>query len=212
MKTPDILAPPDYASVGLPLLNYYHVRYIVLYPDALRAAAPDALATTRQLVGQALGASVQPVYVDAITEVYRVPDAPPPANPVFLDIGSSGWFPAQLTATKEPYRWADTANGAPAEFLIFNLSPQRQHVSLRMTVQNYAQPRTVDAAINGYTLDHFALDARGDHPVAVEFDVPPGMNRLTLSSPQPPVPVEEPGARDNRLLSFSVRGVQITNA
>jgi hypothetical protein len=25
------------------------------------------------------------------------------------------------------------------------------------------------------------------------------------------VPVQEPGARDNRLLSFSVRGVQIAN-
>ncbi|MGI8855322.1 MAG: hypothetical protein ACR2JW_06200 [Thermomicrobiales bacterium] len=159
-KTPDILTPPDYATDGLPLLNYYHVRYIVLYPDALRAAAPDALANTRQLVGQALGASVRPVYVDAITEVYRVPDAPLPANPVFMDIGSSGWFPAQLTPTKEPYRWADTANGTSAEFLIFNLSQQRQRVSVRMTVQNYAQPRTVDAAINGATLDHFTLDAR----------------------------------------------------
>jgi hypothetical protein len=208
-KTPDILTPPDYATFGLPLLNYYHVRYIVLYPDAFRATAPDALANTRQLVRQALGASVQPIYVDTITEVYRVPDAPPPANPVFMDIATSGWFPAQLTPTKEPYRWADTANDTPAEFLIFNLSQQRQRVSLRMTVQNYAQPRTVDAAINGYTLDHFALDARGDHPVAVEFDVPPGMSTLTLSTPQPPVSVQEPGARDNRLLSFSVRGVQI---
>ena len=209
-KTSDILTQPDYATIGLPLLNYYHVRYIVLYPDALRATAPNALTNARQLVGQALGASVQPTYVDAVTEVYRVPDAPPPANPVFMDIGTSGWFAAQLTPTKEPYRWADASNGAPAQFLIFNLSQQRQRVSLRMTVQNYAQPRTVDAAINGYTLDHFSLDARGDHPVAVEFDVPPGMNTLTLSSPQPPVPVQEAGARDNRLLSFSVRGAQIT--
>ncbi len=209
-KTPDILTPPDYATIGLPLLNYYHVHYIVLYPDALRGAAPDALANTRQLVGQALGASVRPFYVDTVTEVYRVPDAPP-ANPVFMDIGNSGWFPAQLTPTKEPYRWADTTNGTPAEFLIFNLSQRPQHVSVRMTVQNYAQPRAVDAAINGDTLDHFMLDARGDHPVAVEFDVPPGMNTLTLRSPQPPVPVQEPGARDNRLLSFSVRGVQMTN-
>ncbi|MGI8855321.1 MAG: hypothetical protein ACR2JW_06195 [Thermomicrobiales bacterium] len=39
--------------------------------------------------------------------------------------------------------------------------------------------------------------------------MPPGMNTLTLRSPQPPVPVQEPGARDNRLLSFSVRGVQM---
>ncbi|HEY8291142.1 MAG TPA: hypothetical protein VIG44_01575, partial [Thermomicrobiales bacterium] len=209
-KTPDILSPPDYATVGIPLLNYYHVRYIILYPDALRALTPIALSDARQLVGQALGADVRPVYTDSIMEVYRVPDAPPPANPVFLDMGDSGWFPAQLTPTKEPYRWADSASGTPAEFLLFNLSQERQHVSIQMAVQNYARPRTVNLAINGDPLDHFTLASRGDHPISVEFDVPPGMNRLTLTSPESPVPVQEPGAQDNRLLSFSVRGVQIT--
>lgn len=206
-KMPDILTPPDYTTFGAPLLTYYHVRYVILYPDALRAMNPNALEDARQLVRQALGASAQPMYADAVTEVYRVPDAPPPANPVFIDMGDSGWFPAQLTPTKEPYRWADAASGAPAEFLLFNLSREGQHVSLRMTVQNYAQPRTVDLAINGYALDHLTLASRAEHPVTVEFDLPPGMNRLTLSSPQPPVPVQEPGVRDNRLLSFSVRGV-----
>ncbi|MGI8689300.1 MAG: hypothetical protein ACR2M3_12040 [Thermomicrobiales bacterium] len=208
-KTPDILAPPDYATVGMPLLNYYHVRYIILYPDALRATAPNALADARQLVGQALGANARPMHTDAIMEVYRVPDAPPPANPVFMDMGDRGWFPAALTPTKEPYRWADSASGDPATFLLFNLSPVRQHVSVRMTVQNYAQPRAVDLSINGYALDHFTLADRATRAVSLEFDVPPGMSKLTLTSPAPPVPVQEPGTRDNRLLSFSVRGVQI---
>lgn len=208
-KTPDILTPPDYATFGTPLLNYYHVRYIVLYPDALRAAAPDALGDARRLVHEALGADARPIYEDAVTEVYRVPDSPPPANPIFMDIGDSGWFPAQLTPAKDSYRWADTASGAPAEFLLFNLSHERQRVSVRMAVQNYTQPRTVDAAINGVILDHFTLAERGDHPVAVEFDLPPGMSKLTLTSPEPPAPVREPGARDNRLLSFSVRDVHI---
>ena len=81
-----------------------------------------------------------------------------------------------------------------------------------MAVQNYTQPRTVTLAINGSPLDHFTLASRSDHPVAVEFDVPPGMNKLTLTSPEPPVPVQEPGARDNRLLSFSVRGVEMAMA
>ncbi len=103
-KTADILAPPDYATFGTPLLAYYHVRYIILYPDALRALTPIALGDARQLVRQALGAGVQSVYTDTITEVYRVPDAPPPANPIFMDIGDMGWFPAQLTPTKQSYR------------------------------------------------------------------------------------------------------------
>lgn len=211
-KTPDILSPPDYTAIGTPLLNYYHVRYIILYPAALRATAPNALTDARRLIGQALGAAARPMYTDAVMEVYRVPDVPPPANPVFLDIGDSGWFPAQVSPTKEPYRWADGAAGAPTEFVLFNLSQERQHVRVRMTVQNYAHPRTVDLAINGYTLDHFTLASRADHPIAVEFDVPPGMSKLTLTSPEPPVPVQEPGARDNRLLSFSVRAVQLAGA
>ncbi len=208
-KTPDILVPPDYVTFGVPLLNAYHVRYIILYPDALRVLTPIALGDARQLVQQALGANAQPVYTDTIMEVYRVPDAPPPANPVFMDIGDTGWFPAQLTPTKEPYRWADSADGDPTEFLIFNLGQERQRFRVQMTVQYYAQPRTVNLAINGDTLNRFTLASPGDHLISVEFDVPPGMSKLTLTSPEPPVPVQEADARDNRLLSFSVRNVQV---
>lgn len=38
--TPDFLTPPAYDVVGLPLLNYYHVRYLVLYLDALSEGVP----------------------------------------------------------------------------------------------------------------------------------------------------------------------------
>jgi hypothetical protein len=208
-KTPDILTPPDFSTYGVPLLNYYHVRYIVLYPDALIQTAPDALRGARDLVGQALGRNVRPVYEDAQMEIYRVPDAPPPAQPVFIDIGSDGWFPAQLTPTKTPYRWADAADGAPAELLLFNLSPERRRVTVQMTVQNYAQPRSVNLAINGYTLSTFALANRETHALSLEIDVPPGMSKLTLSSPEPPVAVQEQGVKDNRLLSFSVQDVRL---
>jgi hypothetical protein len=208
-KTPDILTPPDFATWGIPLLNYYHVRYIVLYPDALIQTAPDALRDARGLVRQALGQNVRPVYEDGEMEVYRVPDAPPPAQPVFIDMGSDGWFPAQLTPAKIPYRWADTENGAAAELLLFNLTQERRQVTVQMTVQNYVQARTMNIAINGYPLDHFALPGRGEQPVSLQIDVPPGMSKLTLASPEPPVPVQEPGARDNRLLSFSVQAVRL---
>jgi len=41
-RAPDFLATPDYRMLGVPLLNYYHVRYIVLYFDALRGIGPGA--------------------------------------------------------------------------------------------------------------------------------------------------------------------------
>lgn len=208
-RTPDILAPPDYATFGAPLLAYYGVRYIVLYPDALVQKDGDALRDARDLVRQALGANVRPVYEDRIMEVYRVPDTPPPAPPVFVDIGNNGWFPAALTATKIPYRWADTADGGAAELLLVNLSGERRRVTVQFTVQNYAAPRTVAAAINGYRLDQYMLASREERAVSLAIDVPPGVNKLTLASPEPPVPVQEAGARDNRLLSFGARNVRI---
>ena len=133
----------------------------------------------------------------------------PPVPPVIIDIGNDGWFPAQLTPTMTPYRWADTADGGPAELLLFNLSQERRRVTVQMTVQNYAQPRTMNVAINGYALDRFTLANRETHPLSMEVEVPPGMSKLTLSSPEPPVPVQESGAKDNRLLSFSVQGVRL---
>lgn len=207
-KTPDILTPPDYTAFGLPFLSYYNVRYIVLYPAALVQADGDALRDARDLVRQALGASVRPTYEDAIMEVYRVPDAPPAAPPVFVDIGNSGWFPAALSPTKVPYRWADTADGGAAELLLVNLAGARR-VTVQMTVQNYVAPRTVAAAINGNPLGAYPLAPRAERTVTLTIDVPPGINKLTLASPEPPVPVQEPGARDNRLLSFGARDVRI---
>ncbi|MDQ6908259.1 MAG: hypothetical protein M3176_15665, partial [Chloroflexota bacterium] len=60
-NAPDFLATPDYGVVGLPLLNFYHVRYIVLYTDALDAGKPGEIGIARALVTQALGPDAPPV-------------------------------------------------------------------------------------------------------------------------------------------------------
>ncbi len=208
-STADFLSPPAYDIVGVPLLNYYHVRYIVLYLDALKDTSRGATNVARRLVRQALGNDVRPVYADAEMEAYRVPDGPPLASPVFLDTGVNGWWAAERSPDGTPYRWADTRDSKGAELLLFNLSQERRRARMQFTVLNFQVERSVTIAINGFTADQFTLAPNGAREVTLDLDVPPGINLLTLSSPQPPIPV--PGARgvDDRLLSFGVRQVRM---
>lgn len=215
-KGPDFLATPAYGKMGIPLLNYYHVRYIVLYLDALLypgkgdgRATPQVLDAAERLVRQVLGANVRPVFQDAVTEVYRVPDAPPLAQPVFVDTGNSGWYAPEISPDKLVYRWADTRGGTAAELLLFNLSPAPRRIHLRFTLFNYKAARGVDIAINGTATDHLALVPDESRNVTLDLTLPPGMSRLTLSSPEPPIPVQANPKKDNRLLSFGVQGVRL---
>lgn len=217
-KRPDFLATPVYSEIGVPLLNYYNVRYVVLYRDALLdtgqgdgTTAPQVLDAAERLVHQVLGAEARPVFEDGVAEIYRVPDAPPPAQPVFLDTGNTGWYAPELTPEKIPYRWADTQGGTPAELLLFNLSPEHRRMRVQFTAINYQTARSVDIAINGYTADHLTLAPDENKDVTLDLDIPPGMNRLTLTSPEPPVPVQpDPRfGKDNRLLSFALRQVRL---
>ena len=217
-KRPDFLATPVYSEIGVPLLNYYNVRYIALYRDALLdtgkgdgTTSPQVLDAAERLVHQVLGADARPVFQDSVTEIYRVPDAPPLAQPVFVDTGNTGWYDPEITPEKVPYRWADTQGNQAAELLLFNLSQQHQHVRVQFTAFNYKAVRTIDIAINGFAADHFALAPDGTNDVTLDLDIPPGMNKLTLASPEPPIPVQ-PDPRfpkDNRLLSFAVRQVRV---
>ncbi len=217
-KRPDFLATPVYSEIGVPLLNYYNVRYIALYRDALLdtgqgdgTTSPQVLDAAERLVHQVLGADARPVFQDSVTEIYRVPDAPPLAQPVFLDTGNTGWYAPESTPEKIPYRWADTPGGKAADLLLFNLSPEHRRVRVQFTTLNYKAARTIDIAINGSAADHFTLAPDATKDVTLDLDIPPGMSTLTLSSPEPPVPVQpDPKfGRDNRLLSFAVQQVRL---
>ena len=217
-KRPDFLATPVYSEIGVPLLNYYNVRYIVLYRDALLdtgqddgTTSPQVLDAAERLVHQVLGADARPVFQDSVTEIYRVPDAPPLAQPVFLDTGNTGWYAPEITPEKIPYRWAGTQGGKAADLLLFNLSPERQRMRVQFTTFNYKAARTIDIAINGSAADHFTLAPDERKDVTLDLDIPPGMSTLTLSSPEPPIPVQaDPKfGRDNRLLSFAVQQVRL---
>lgn len=217
-KRPDFLATPVYSQIGVPLLNYYDVRYIVLYRDALLdtgqgdgSTTPQVLDAAERLVHQVLGADARPVFQDAVTEIYRVPDSPPLAQPVFLDTGNTGWYAPEATPDKIPYRWADTQGGKAAELLLFNLSPTPQRMGVELTITNYKLARTINIALNGAAIDHFTLAPDGTKDETLDLDVPPGMSTLTLASPEPPIPVQaDPRfGKDNRVLSFEVQQVRL---
>jgi hypothetical protein len=217
-KRPDFLATPVYSQIGVPLLNYYDVRYIVLYRDALLdtgqgdgSTAPQVLDAAERLVHQVLGADARPVFQDSVTEIYRVPDAPPLAQPVFLDTGNAGWYAPESTPDKIPYRWADTQGGKAAELLLFNLSATPQQMRVQFTTINYKAARTMNIALNGAAVDHFTLAPEATKDETLDLAIPPGMSTLTLSSPEPPIPVQaDPRfGKDNRLLSFEVQQVRL---
>ncbi len=222
-QTGDFLQTPDYAQWSLPLLNYYKVRYIILYPDALKDTSPQAQTAAEKMVRLALGQDVKPVYQDAKLIAYRVPDAPPPASSLFIDTGSNGWYPAE-PGPEGTFRWADACsnsqaeqsrqldkcNNQPSELLVFNLSQTRQRAKIQFIISNYRQARQVNISINGFPVQNVELEAGASREITLELDIPPGLNKLTLTSPQPPVPVNQP--KDNRFLSFTLQRVRLSQS
>ncbi len=163
----------------------------------------------RGLGHQTLGDAAAPVYADAEMEVYRVPDAPPRALPLFIDTGSVGWWKPKKAPDGVPFRWVDTRDDQGAELIVFNLSSERHRARVQFTAFNDRAARDVTVTIDGYPATRCSLAPSDTHDVTLELDMPPGLNVLTLTSPQPPIPVDARDGRDNRLLSFGVRRVRM---
>lgn len=219
-KTADFLATPTIKEWGLPLFNYYNIRYIIFYLDAFEQY-PDARYVAENLVKQLLGNDVKPVYEDKLMKAYRVPDAPAPANKLFIDTGSTGWYTAEKTADGI-HRWANPCSNAtaelagdssqcnnePAQLSIFNLGQTTQRAKITLTAFNFNQPRTLKLALDGYEAQSQPLQPGETKDITLELDIPPGMHTLSLSSPEKPTTT---GSKDDkRFLSFGVRAVKLS--
>jgi hypothetical protein len=218
-KVADFLTPPDYKEWGLPLFNYYNIRYIIFYLEAFEKYQPD-LKVAETLVRRLLGDNVQPVYQDNLMLAYRVPQALAPANKVFIDTGSTGWHAAEKTL-EGTHRWADTCanpeaekaqdltqcGNEPAKLSLFNLDQTARPVKVSLTLFNYTQPRTINIDLNGATLQSLKLQPGETKDLTLEVNVPPGMSTLNLSSPEGPVGTGNKD--DKRFLSFGVRAVKL---
>lgn len=219
-KTQDFLTPPDYKEWGLPLFNYYNIRYIIFYLDAFENNQAG-LQTAERLVKQLLGDNVRPVYEDKLMKAYRIPEAPLPANQLFIDTGSTGWYTAEKTADGI-HRWANPCSNAeaelaqnpalcannPAQLSLFNLGQTNRPATVHLTAFNYTQPRTLNLTLDGAQVQSLTLQPGETKELSLELDLPPGMHTLALASPQNPVST---GSKDDkRFLSFGVRAVKLT--
>jgi hypothetical protein len=201
----DFLQRTDYATQGRAILNYYHTRYIVLWKDALYPRwDEDAF---QQLIGQVLGPGTAPYYEDGMMRVYRVPDGPPAANPLTLDVGE-GWFQAETRPDGTVYRLADSSNGQASDVVSMNLTAHPVPSTFQFTIYTHATPRTVQVLLNDTPLTtlHLRPDA-GPQQVQLDISLPPGLNHIRFATPEPPVGTGNP--HDARLLTFGMYGVAL---
>jgi hypothetical protein len=203
----DFLERTDYATQGLAILNFYRVRYIILYKEALTSTWQEG--EFQRLIGEVFGGVPSPHYEDRLMRVYRVPDASPtpPANPITLDVGE-GWFKSETRADGIVYRWANSADGQPATLHTMNLSDQAVNAKLSFTVLTYQQSRALEVVLDGTLVSRLQLKPEeGEKSMSLDLSLSPGIHTISLSSPQPPLPTVNP--RDTRLLSFSMYNVKL---
>ncbi len=201
----DFLTRTDYSTQGVPILNYYNVRYIVLYKDAI---TPQQRPSYDSVLARVFGAGLKPYYEDNLMWVYRVPESPPPANPLTLDVGA-GWFVSAVGQDGYINRWADSTNDQPSELYSMNLTKAPLRAELDFTAYTYKRARTLNVAINGRNISTIQLKPeQGARPYSIEVEIPPGNNIIAFSSPEAPIRVDAP--HDSRPLSFGMYSVRLT--
>jgi hypothetical protein len=209
----DFLTHTDYATQGIPILNFYNTRYIVLYKDAI---GPDDWSGYDALLSQVLGKGVKPYRDEKLVRVYKVPCAPPPTNPLTLDVGN-GWFHSEVDKAGHVYRWADNSTIDPysgliaspvSELYTMNLRKEAVRAELSFTALTWKVPRSLKVTLNGQEVA--SLELKPEDPakrVTVEMSMPSNNNRIVFSSPEPPQPTGNPN--DTRLLSFGMYDVSL---
>jgi hypothetical protein len=208
----DFITPPDLQKVGLPLLNYWKVRYIILWKEAM--PEKGRLEAQRSLVQAALGKNATPVYQDERMEAYKVPVGQSYPDKVVLDVGN-GWYDSQ-TDGKGQYRWADSGADTPSELYLTNLTQESVRISLNADLFSFVaegtkQPRTITVAINGYTAARYDFPEFGDEKkIELEISLPPGFNILSFSSPEAAQPASKDLNQDARKLTFGARAISFT--
>jgi len=206
----DITPSPDFSKIGTPLLNYWNVRYIIIWKEAMLSRLLDR---NRRLIEAGIGQNAKPVYEDARMEVYKVPTAPPLAEKLVLDIGR-GWYDSQQN-DRGIYRWADDSTGFPAEFFATNLTKEPVRAVFKATIFHFVPSigkkiRTVTASINGFVASTYQFsDYYEEKDIQLELTIPPGFNIISFSSPDPVLPASANKNEDGRKLNFGAMKISL---
>ncbi len=203
-----LLTPTDYKTQGLAILNRYQTRYIVLYKDALYPGWNEG--DFQEIMSRIMSKKPRPFYEDSLMRVYAVPTALPIplSSTLTLDVGN-GWSTSETRSDGKVFRLSDAIKGSEAELYTMNLSSEPVPAVLQFTAYAIRQPRTLKVKLNGAEAAGITLRPEDPSPFTVTITIPSGNNKISFSSPQPPLASANP-QEDTRLLSFGMYDVSLT--
>lgn len=182
------LLPTD-PPTALAALNFYDIQHIVVHWDLVE---PGQRAGLEAVIAQTLP-GVAPVYSDDHVSAYRVPQAQPQPFAYF----GTGWYPEEGAAGRT-WRWMQDAG----ELVLVNPSEEAIAVTLRLRMQSYLEPRTVDLALDQQAVGQWQVPP-AEAIYTLQVLLPPGEHRLSL---QAPVSREQHGERQ---ISIVIVGVEL---
>lgn len=190
----------DTGPVGLRLLNFYNIRYVINYRDEYPADDSGGFSRTEDLLARLLGPSAR-VYADDLLTAYRVPQEGG-AEP--FPIAAPGFLPAEKLPDGRNYRWA----GQDASLTIAIPAPGK--VQLRFTAWSFAPEDTLDIRLNGKVIAQLHLTGAPTEMQTPPLDLPSGSITLSLHSAEPARSPKELGqGDDDRKLAFALSSVQV---
>jgi hypothetical protein len=185
--TREDIITPAVGDSALTSLDYYGVRYVVIY-----VSGDDELdGRTTKTADALFGAhNIEPVMHDAELTVYKVP--PQPRTGPLVGLGS-GWYAVEQSGERR-WRWTD----GHALVQLTNPTTTQMATRLRLAAYSLGQPRTLLVLLDGTEAGTQVIHGHPSQEVSIEFRLEPGEHWMELRSVEPPEVV--PG--DERLLSL----------
>ena len=175
---PDILRQ-DLSEVGLSLLNYYDVRYIILHRDYM---TPEMFHKVDGFINDVLRIPLD--YQDANMRRYRVVETG--ESVAFLTLGNN-WHGVE-TWDGVPTRWM--SNNAT----LFAIAPKPTEAKISFSAKSFRTERALEIFLNGQLLDSYLIDEAGKS-ISIPVNLLAGENVFTFSIPEGSIQPVDSGGR-----------------
>jgi hypothetical protein len=164
---PDILRQ-ELSEVGLSLLNYYDVKYIILHRNYM---TPEMFSKVDSFINDVLRTPLD--YQGANVRRYRVIEAD--ESMPFLTLGNN-WQGVEMW-DGIPARWM--SNNAT----LFAIAPQPTEAEISFSARSFRTERALEIFLNGELLDSYPIDEAGKS-VSIPVNLIAGENVFTFSIPE----------------------------
>lgn len=176
---PDILRQ-DLSEVGLSLLNYYDVRYIILHRNYM---TPEMFQQVDGFINDVLRVPLD--YQDVNMRRYRVIETGEPV--AFLTLGNN-WQGVEMW-DGIPTRWM--SNNAT----LFAIAPQPTEAKLSFSAKSFQTERVLEIFLDGKQIDSYQVDEAGKS-ISIPVDLLAGENVFTFSIPEDSMQPLDSGGRN----------------